>query len=125
VQRVALDPLPAVQQPAQVGDRLGDGDAAGGLDRRARAHLVGDRADAADAGGDVRRLGIRAAAQERLEEAGRLVDVEPRFFDLVSAGPHVQGAFALHPGQFGDGQHALVLVGHRYGRFSRERIPIP
>ena len=94
-------------------------DAAGFLDRRARAHLVGDRADAADAGGDVRRLGVRAAAQERLEEAGRLVDIEPRFFDLVAAGPDVQGAFALHPGQFGDGQHALVLVGHLYGRFSR------
>ncbi len=119
MQRVALDPLPAVQQPAQVGDRLGDGDAAGGLDRRARAHLVGDRADAADAGGDVRRLGVRAAAQERLEETGRLVDIEPRLFDLVTAGPDVQGTLALHPGQFGDGQHALVLVGHRYGRFSR------
>ena len=85
----------------------------------ARAHLVGDRADAADAGGDVRRLGVRAAAQERLEEAGRLVDIEPCLFHFVAAGPDVQGAFALHPGQFGDGQHALVPVGHLYGRFSR------
>ncbi len=54
VQRVALDPLPAVQQPAQVHDRV--------------------------------------------------------------AGPDVQGALALHPGQFGDGKDALVLVGHLYGR---------
>ena len=37
-----------------------------------RAHLVGDRADAADARGDVRRLGELASAQERLEEARRL-----------------------------------------------------
>jgi hypothetical protein len=44
----------------------------------------------------------------------RLVDVEARFFDLVAAGPDVQGALALHPGQFGDGQDALVLVGHLY-----------
>ena len=89
-----------------------DGDAAGVLDRRARAHLVGDRADAADPGGDVRRLGVGAAAQERLEEAGRLVDIEPGLHHLVTAGPDVQGALALHPGQFGDGQDALVLVGH-------------
>ena len=38
---------------------------------------------------------------------------------------HVQGTFALHPGQFGDGQDALVLVGHLYGRFSRFRMPTP
>ncbi len=98
VQRVALDPLPAVEQPAEFGDRALDGDAAGGLDGLARAHLVGDRADAADPGGDVRRLGVGPSAEERLEEAGRLVDVEPGLFDPVAAGPEVQRAFAFHPG---------------------------
>jgi len=112
VQRMALDPFPAVQQPAQVGDRSLDGDAAGVLDRLARAHLVGDRADAADPGRDVRRLSVGATAQECLEEAGRLVDVQPRLFDPVAAGPDVQGAFAFHPGQFGDRQDAVVLVCH-------------
>src|SRR5690348_5321216 len=45
VQRVALDPLAAVEQPAQRQDLVGHGDAAGVLDRPARAGLVGHRAD--------------------------------------------------------------------------------
>ena len=49
VQRVALDPLAAVQQPAQGHDGWVDRHAASVFDRRARAHLVSDRADAADA----------------------------------------------------------------------------
>ena len=48
----------------------------GVLHRVHGAHLVGDRADAADARGDVGRLGERAAAQERLEEARRLEDAQ-------------------------------------------------
>ena len=42
----------------------------------AGAHLVGDRADPADAGGDVGGLGVAPAPQQRLEEARRLEDVE-------------------------------------------------
>ncbi len=76
VQRVALDPLAAVEEPAQQADRLRDLDAAEALHRVDRAHLVGDRADAADARRDVGRLAERAAAQERLEEARRLEDPE-------------------------------------------------
>jgi hypothetical protein len=55
---------------------------------------------------------VYAAAEERLEEAGRLVDVQAGLFHPVTDGPDVQGALALHPGQFGDGKHALVLVCH-------------
>jgi len=102
VQRVALDPLPAVQQPAQVGERPADGHAAGVLDRGARGQLVGRRADTADPGGDVRGLGVGPAAQERLEEAGRLVDVQPRVSDRAAVRLDVQGALALDPGQFPD-----------------------
>ncbi len=68
VQRVALDPLAAVQQPAQQPYLLGNRYTTSVLDRQARAHLVGDRADPTDAGRDVRRLGPGPAAQERLEE---------------------------------------------------------
>ena len=49
VQRVALDPLAAVEQPAQLAQRPVDDDAAGILDGVDGARLVGDRADAADA----------------------------------------------------------------------------
>ena len=49
VQGVTLDPLSAVEQTAKIGDRSRDHDPAGRLDGQARAHLVGDRADPADA----------------------------------------------------------------------------
>ena len=80
VQRMALDPLAAVEEATQRAQLASDLDAARLLHRLHGAHLVRDRADAADAGGDVRRLRERAAAKEGLEEARRLVDVE---LDLV------------------------------------------
>ena len=96
VQAVALDPLAAVEQPPQVADRaLVDRDAAGVLHRPHRAHLVGDRADAADPRGDVGRLGERAAAQERLEEARRLVDPQLDLAHLVAVELDVHRALAL------------------------------
>ena len=98
VQRVAGDPLAAVQQPAQVGDRPVDGHPARGLDGQERARLVRDRADAADPGRDVRRLPVRAPAKERLEEPRRLVDVEANLVHLVAADADMQGALALYPG---------------------------
>ena len=57
VQRVALDPLAAVEEPAQRADLRADLDAAGVLHRVHARRLVRDRADPADAGGDVGRLG--------------------------------------------------------------------
>ena len=84
VQGLALDPLPAVQQPAQRRQLPVHDDAAGVLDRSAGAHLVGDRADPAHPGGDVGRLGVGASAQERLEEARRFVDLQPGLGDLAA-----------------------------------------
>ena len=69
VQSVALQPLAAIDQAAQAADLLRDGHPEGVLHRRDRAHLVGDRADAADPRGDVGRVGERAPPQQRLEEA--------------------------------------------------------
>ena len=74
VERVALDPLAAVEEPPQDPDRLAHLDPAEVLHRVDGAHLVRDRADAADPRGDVRRLEEGASAQERLEEARRLED---------------------------------------------------
>ena len=76
VQHVALDPFAAIQQPAQLADRLRNRDAERVLHRVHGAHLVGDGADAANARGDVRCLGEGTPAQEGLEEARRLEDAQ-------------------------------------------------
>ena len=65
VQAVAFDPLAAIQQAAEVAQRSYDLDAEGILQGVDRAHLVGDGTDSADPRGDVRRLRVLAAAQER------------------------------------------------------------
>jgi len=62
VERVALDPLAAVDQAPERLDLGLDLDAADRLHRVDRRGLVGNRADATDAGGDVGRLGEVAAA---------------------------------------------------------------
>ena len=58
MQRMALDPFAAIDQPPQRPQLPVDLDAEGVLDRMHRAHLIGDRADAADAGNDVRAFGM-------------------------------------------------------------------
>ncbi len=99
VQRVALDPLAAVEEPAQRLDPRRHLDAADLLHRQARAHLVGDRADAADPGGHVGRLGERAPAQQALEEARRLVDPQLHVLDRAVVERHEHAALALDPRQ--------------------------
>jgi len=58
----------------------------------AGAHLVGDRADPADAGGDVGSLLVRTAAKERLEESRRLEDLELDLFDDAIVDSNAEGA---------------------------------
>ncbi len=99
VQRVALDPLAAVDQAAQRPQLPLDLDPQRVLHRLAGAGLVGDRADAADPGGDVGGLLEAAAAQQRLEEARRLVDPQLDVEHLLAAQAHVHRALALDPGQ--------------------------
>ncbi|WVT80702.1 hypothetical protein VTA80_01860 [Pengzhenrongella phosphoraccumulans] len=110
VQRVALDPLAAVQQPPHGPDRVGHADTARVLEREARAELVGDRADPADAGGDVRRLGPRPTPQERLVEAGRLEDPQLDRADVTVLDLEVHAPLALDARQRADVQH-LTAVG--------------
>ena len=64
-----------------------------------RAHLVGDRADAADARGDVGRFGKVPPAQKGFEQSGRLVDLQFDIRDAVALELDVEGAFALYAGQ--------------------------
>ena len=122
VQDVALDPLAAVEQPSQVADRTVDGDACEAFDRVGGAHLVGNGADPADARGDVDGLVVGPAAQERLEHARRLVDLEPHVLDHAVANDDVHRAFALDPGERRDMQvERLVRHGRAPSDATREK----
>ena len=99
VQGVALDPLAAVQQPAQGPDRRVDLDAGRVLERVDGAHLVGDRADPADARDDVEDLVGRPAADQPLEVARRLEDPEMRLDDLAVLDDQPERALALDAGE--------------------------
>ncbi len=76
MQAVAFDPFPAVEQAAQFPPGAGHRKSQGRLNRMDGAHLVGHRADAADAGREVRGLGAPAPPQEGLEKAGRFEDLK-------------------------------------------------
>ena len=101
VQNVAFDPFAAIQHVAQHADRRVDlvEHAHRLLQGVAGAHLVGDRTDAADAGGDVGHFLEVAAAQKGLEEPGRLVDLQLQFLHLTVAHGQVERPFAFHPRQ--------------------------
>src|SRR6266702_6751546 len=95
VQGMALDPFAAVEQPAQGAQLSLNGYAEGMLHRVYGAHLVSDRADAADTRGDIGSLAIRTTAQERFEETRRLKYPEFDIGHLVAAHLHVERAFTL------------------------------
>ncbi len=117
VEHVALDPFAAIEQAPQVAQRAVHADAEGVLHGVDRAHLVGDRANAADAGGDVRRLGEGAAAQERLEEARRLEDGELGAAHLAVTHDDLERSFALDAREIID----LDRLNRHGGRLRRGR----
>ena len=90
MERVALDVLAAVEEPAQRPDRRVDLDAVEVLEGVDRGHLVGDRADPADAGDDVDDLVAGAAHDQPLEVARRLEDLQARLDDLPVADPQAR-----------------------------------
>ena len=96
---MAMDPLAAIQRPAKCNQFWINADSAGILDRIAGAELIGDRADAADPRGEIRRFGVGAATQERLEKTRWLVDVELDAFGHAVAQFNVQGTLAFNSGQ--------------------------
>ena len=99
VQHVALDPFAAVEQAPQLADRSVDRDAGEAFHGVGRGHLVGDRADPADPRRDVDRLVVRPAAEERFEQARRLVDLELDVVDDAVSHDNVHGALALDAGE--------------------------
>ena len=74
VEGVAFDPLAAVEEAAERPRLRVDADPEQVLEPVDRAHLVGDRTDAADAGDDVDDLVGRSPHDELLEVARRLED---------------------------------------------------
>src|SRR5579872_2368834 len=96
VQGMALDPLAAVQQPAQGSQGSADGGTARRLDCMHRTHLVGNGADSTDTRCYVGCFGVGAPAEQRLEESRRLEDLEGNILDLAVFHPDVERALALH-----------------------------
>lgn len=92
-------PFAAVHQLPQRSEFGVDRYSAGVFDCVARAHLIRDRADTAHPSGEVRRLGVCAAAQEGFEEARRLVDVELDGVHGTVDQRDMQCAFAFDTGQ--------------------------
>ena len=113
VEAVALDPLAAVER-APHAPHPGPGRAAEqGLEGVHGAHLVGDRADAADARHQVRHLLEGASLQEALEEARRLVDAQPQRADAPRRDLDLEGALALDARERRHLDAQLALVSHR------------
>ena len=112
VQGVALDPFCAVEQPPQRPDLGRDLDAQDLLHGVGGAHLIGHRADAADARGDVRRFHVEPPLQEGLEKPGRLEDLQLQMLDLAILDDDIQRALAFHARHVGDidsqGRHAII-----------------
>jgi hypothetical protein len=114
VERVALDPLPAVEEAAQDADRRIDLDPEEPLEGMYRRHLVGDRTDAADARHDVDHLVGVAPDHQPLEVARRLEDLEVRFRDGAVPDGELEPSLALDAGQLADrvaGDIGRVAVG--------------
>ena len=114
VQGMAFDPFAAVQQPAQGANGGASLDTQRVFDRGASAHLVSDRADAADARRDIGDLGVGAAAQEGLEEARRLEDAQLHVAHLIALKADPQRALALHARQ-------VIDLNRLHGAFRRRR----
>ena len=111
VQGMTLDPFAAIDQSTQGPQLPIDPDAEGVFDRVDGAHLVGDRANAADTRDEIRRFRVAAAAQQRLEETWRLKDPQLRRSDAAVADLQVERALALDAGEIIDpdrfSRHAL------------------
>ena len=99
MERVALDPLAAVEEAAEVGDPGRRLDVERRLERPAGRHLIGDRTDPADPGDEVGHLVDGTTDEELLEKPGWLVDVELDDLDALLIDAEAQRALPLNPGQ--------------------------
>ena len=73
---MTLDPLATVKETTKQANRRVDRDSQSPFDRVHGAHLVSDRADATNPGGDVGSFGEMTTAKEGLKKTRRFVDLE-------------------------------------------------
>ncbi len=99
MQRVALDPLSAVQQPAQRSNGGGGCHAESVFQGPHGAHLIGDGADAADTGDDIGYFFNGAVSQEGFEVARGFENIQFRFDHLVVFDLEVKAAFSFDAGE--------------------------
>ncbi len=102
MQGVALDPLPAVEQPAKGADGRFDRDPGQVFEGVDGGHLVGHRADPADARDDVEHLVRRPSDDQLLEVARCLEDGQVRLDDATVLDDQPERALALDAGDPGD-----------------------
>jgi hypothetical protein len=102
VKAVAFDPFPAINEPAERPKLPFDLGAESVLDRMDGAHLIGDRADAANARDDIGHFVVAAAAQECFEETRRLEDLELRRGHTPVADLQVECSLAFDAGEIID-----------------------
>jgi len=93
--RVASNPLAAVKQAAQFAMGRVDVDPESVFGSVAGTHLIGDRADAADARGDIGSFAEFAARRKASKKRGGSEDVELHFRDALIAHPDEQAALTL------------------------------
>ncbi len=99
MQGVAFDPFAAVEEPAELADFRSDGDAQDFFEGVDCGHLIGDRADSADTGGDVGNFFEGTSAQKAFKETRWFVDCELDIFDGVAVEPNDQSTFPLNSRQ--------------------------
>ena len=121
VQRMTLDPFAAVHGSAQILHPGAHLNAEGALQGLHRAHLVGDRTDAADARNNVGDLGVAAALQQLLEQARGFVDAQLELADGARKNRHVERTFAFHAREHGHADLDLPCVSHASPPWRRGR----
>ena len=94
---MALNPFTAIKKTPQRADRCIDCHAERILNGVHAAHLVGDRADPADAGDNVEHLHVPAPAQQGFEEPRRLENAQVHRLDGAIADAEIERALAFHP----------------------------
>src|SRR5450631_26867 len=95
---MTLDPLSTVEEPPQFPQLPVNLYAERVFHRVHCAHLIGDRADAADAGHNVGDFREVPASEKGLEKARRFVDLQLYLLNLIALELDVKSAFALDSG---------------------------
>src|SRR5579863_7460509 len=99
MQRVAFNPLAAVEQSAQGAKLPVNHHAKGVFHRVYRAHLIRDRADSADTSGDIWSLAELTPAHKCLKETWRFDDFQFDIHNFFTAHFHVERTLTLNTGK--------------------------